>query len=122
MARILTSALGSVDLDAAGEGSITLAPSGEDWLITSTRVSTSNAPGDAEAIVTTYRNGVSPSNEIDATYSGFGDTSDTRIFLGSGETLVVGWSGGQPGARGTVRCQGVAYPAGQGPVAFSGGA
>jgi hypothetical protein len=111
-----------VTLNAAGTAQAQFSPASEDWLILVTTVSTVQAAAtDSEPTVYTYRSGVSPSNLIDSTYSGFSATSDTRVMLAAGETLIVVWTDGEPGAAGTVRLEGVTYPPGGAIAAYGGG-
>jgi hypothetical protein len=116
------SAADSVTLDATGAGQVQLTPGSEDWLILSTRVTCvmplTTSP---EPAVVTYRSTVSPSNQLDATPSGSSDTSDTRILLTAGETLIVTWTGGPPGQVATARVAGVATPPGQAIALYGGG-
>lgn len=120
--RRLTQGAGA-RLSAAGAGQIELTPSGEDWLIVLTRVNTTDPTNTYvnEPTVTTYRSIVSSSNEIDNTYSGFSATSDTRILIQAGESLIAVWAGGPALAFATLRVEGVCAPAGQGVALYGGG-
>jgi hypothetical protein len=112
----------SVHLDTSGYGTVTLAPASEDWIVTLTRVSCTGSTGNnADPIVTVYRSVVSPAAALEATYSGFGDQSDSRYFIQAGESVVIEWSGAPAGATGTVRLEGTSFPAGTGATAYAGG-
>lgn len=102
----------SVTLDASGAGSVTLAPRGCDWRIDLTTVTTSTST--STPVATLYTGSISESNLLEATYDGSQDTSDTTHWVLAGEQLVCAWTGGDAGARATVRVSGVAYPPGTG--------
>lgn len=110
----------SARLDASGAGQIEAGPSGEEWLILRTTVSTSGPP-DPEPTVQLYRNSVSQAGLIEGTRSGNGDASDSKVFLGQGEKLIAVWAGGTAGAVAVVRLEGVAYAVGAGLAALAGG-
>lgn len=115
---------GGVRLSTAGGGQVALTPSGEDWLIVLTRVNTTDPTGTFvdEPTVVTYRSAVSDANQIDSTYSGFSATSDTRVLIQSGESLIAEWEGGPSLGYATLRVEGLTAPAGQGIALYGGGA
>lgn len=98
-------------LDAAGDGQVTIQPPGVDWLVTLLTVATSTAVLTPEARV--YVNGTSDADLIEGSYNGARDTSDTEHPLTAGDRLIVKWTGGDAGARATVRVSGWQYPFGQ---------
>lgn len=54
-----------------------------------------------------YRSSATPANLLDsAPYSGNDDTTDTVFDLRAGESLIVQWTGGTPGAVATVTATG----------------
>jgi len=106
-------------LNAAGGVELSVSPSGEDWIIRTTRVTcVQPLPTSPEPAVVLYRNGVSPSNELEDTGSGFKDTSGIRRLFVSGETCQAVWTGGPAGALATLIVEGIAYPSGQGIDAY----
>lgn len=110
---------GRINTDGVVE--LALTPSSEDWLITVTRIScTQTAVTDPTPTCTTYRDGVAPANAIEGTYSGYSDSSDTRIFLAGGQTIIARWEGGTAGETAVLCVEGVAYSAGSGIAAYAG--
>lgn len=98
-------AVGQATLDMIGSGTVTLGPSGEDWLITNVTVST--FPRTKEATAKIYLNYVGEQYYLDGTYSGSnGDTTDTPITLTDGNKVVVSWEGGDAEATATVNIRG----------------
>lgn len=112
------SAQDSVILDANGYGVITLTPHGTQWEIDSMRVFVtplSGNPQTFEATVNVYQGFLSLGNAVDGTSSGStGDTSDTVHYLDDGQSLIVEWTGGDPGAQATVVVRGWRYLPGTG--------
>lgn len=102
----------SVVLDATGAGTVSLGPAGVDWVVRQTTVSTSTAVKKPQAI--TYLGGVSQAHQLDASFSGDGDASDTVFLLQPGTQLYAVWTGGDVGAKAFLRLSGIAWPAGQG--------
>lgn len=96
-----------VTLDASGNGTAILRPSGENWSVSALTVNTSTRT--IEASVRVYKNYVGDGYLVDSTISGSsGDTSDTVHQLNDGDSLIVVWSGGDPGANGFAIARGVA--------------
>lgn len=100
-------------LDVNGNGQVGLGPPGADWVVMTTTVATSTAV--KQPIANTYVGAVSQGTLLDGTYSGAGDTSDTRYLLTAGEQVIATWTGGDAGAQASLRVAGLAWPAGQGP-------
>src|SRR6185436_10832211 len=95
----------SVTLDASGNGAVAFQATGSNIRITnrSVRVSTSVA----QAIATTYKNQVGDNYRLDGTNSGStGDNISNPIDLFDGETVIVVWTGGDPGAVATATFSG----------------
>ena len=115
-APVRTSGSASVKLDANGNGQCSVGPAGVDWVITTTTVSTATAV--KQPIANLYLNGVSQANLVDGTYTGSGDTTDTKHLLQPGEQLYATWTGGDPGTLAFLRVGAMAYPAGQGAAAM----
>lgn len=106
-------AQGSVVLDASGNGAVTLRPTGEEWAVTLLTVNTASRNVEASARV--YKNYVGDAYLVDSTISAStGDTSDTNHTLTDGESLIVEWSGGDPGttAYAVVRGQATNFSSG----------
>jgi len=109
-------------LNAAGTVQLELSPSGEDWLIRTTRITcVQPLPTSPEPELITYRSSVSPANQIDSSSSGFSATSGQRILLTAGESLIAVWTGGPADALATLIVEGISYPSGQGIAAYAGG-
>jgi len=96
-----------ISLDSTGSGTATITvPNGNRWLIEYTSVATSTSVN--KPIATTYRgSSASQSGYIEDTYKGWGDTSDTKIRLNSGESITCVWTGGDSGAVATLIVAGV---------------
>lgn len=93
-------------VNGLGIATISVAPHGENWRITSTTVKVSTRV--LEAVATTYRGlSVGDAYLIEGTYSGSsGDTSDTDIFLTDGQPITVQWTGADVGAIATLTVSG----------------
>ena len=105
----------SVFLDGSGGGQVQhFAPGGGTLVVTGQSVSTSTATKVPTTKV--YRNFVAQANYIEGSYTGSNDSSDTRIPLQAGESLICVWAGGDPGASATYRLTAVLYPPGQAPA------
>ncbi len=65
--------------------------------------STSSTPASRASI---YRDVQAPSNYVEGTNNGDGDSSNTQLELSTGESLVVGWVGAAPGASALFRVEG----------------
>jgi hypothetical protein len=110
-----TALANSAALDAAGAGLVQLFPPGAgDLVVTLQTVSTSTATKVPTANV--YRNAVTQANFVEGSYTGSNDSSNTRVVLHAGESLICVWAGGDAGARATYRISGVQYPPGQAPA------
>lgn len=93
---------GSVVLNGAGNGTVTLAPRyGQRWDIVSTTVSTVSQASPLPQCTLSSAGGV-----LDATFTGNGDATDVPATLYGGQALQAAWTGGNPGDRATVRVQG----------------
>lgn len=103
----------SVTLDANGAGQVAIFPPGVDWVVTLSTVSTSTAIKVPTARV--YRNVVAQANFLEGSYTGSNDSSDTRIVLQAGESLICVWADGDAGALATYRLSGWQYASGQAP-------
>lgn len=97
---LMTSA--SVTFDSNGNGTVSLSPqiSGTSWNVKRISISTSSGP--AGTLFYLYMNHVTPASQIDATYSGDQDTSETNIDMKSLDTIFGVWKSGKPGAVGTM--------------------
>ncbi len=104
VAELNTSA--QVVLDASGNGQVTVGPNRatEYWHVTKMAVLTSTAVKVPSAYV--YTDSVSPSNLLDATYTGSQDSTDLDVPLAPGRRLVIRWTGGDVGALATVSIYG----------------
>ena len=87
---------------ADGTATVTLGPAGTwtGWKVQRVSVRLSAGGGFAA----TYRNAINEASLIDATSRGDSDVADyiEPIVLPPGETIVVRWSGADPGARATA--------------------
>lgn len=92
--------------NAQGTATITFGPvpTFTTWTIRSTSVASTSS---ARTACTLFRNTVAEHNQLDvAPYSGNGDTTDTVLELHQGESLVVQWTGADPGATCSVNARG----------------
>lgn len=97
----------SVMLDGAGDGSTAFRANGETWTIDFTSVACSPRTIEARAYV--YKNYIGDAYLLDNTLTGStGDTTDTTYLLTDGESLIVVWTGGNPGATATATIRGSA--------------
>ncbi len=89
---------GSAPTDAAGRASVQLGPVPPWQVWTIDRVALSATMGDPEARL--YRGAPVPANLLGGTYSGALDTYDpgTPLTLMEGQSLLVEWTRGTPGA------------------------
>lgn len=101
----------NVTLDADGNGQGQLAPNTarEKWTVNFVSVSTTqtidNSPNNPSMI--TYRSSPVPGNQLAGTFTALLDTdSQSTYSLNINEGLVFVWSGGDPGAVGTVHIEG----------------
>lgn len=114
MTGLQTALADSVKLDATGAGQVPLYATGGDLVVTLQTLATSTAVKQPTANV--YRNAVTTANFIEGSYTGSNDSSNTRIVLHAGESLICVWSGGDVGATATYRISGVLYPPGRAPA------
>lgn len=110
--------VGQVRLDANGNGTAQVAPSGVDWVITSRSVSIGNDTGSG-AIAREYLDAVSDARYLQGTYVGANDSSGRRQLVQPGQVLYCVWTGGPPGAVATFRVQVNQWPAGHGAAHLS---
>lgn len=95
----------SVILDSSGYGYVRLAPTGEKWEITRSRMECNTSVN--EALGKMYVNVISNNKVVDGTYSAStGDTSDTVVYLEDGQAIFYEWTGGDAGATATVTLSG----------------
>lgn len=100
-----TKLTGQVRLDAAGNGTVTLT-AGTSLMVTHTRLRVDPAPG-AQAVNKRPRAMVSVAgDELEGTYSGHNDASDTTYEVDGADTIECEWTGGDPGALATVITRG----------------
>lgn len=78
-------------------------PSGCSWSITSAAVSTTST---ARTTAMLYIGSPSPAALVDSTYSGNLATSNAGYQALQGEVVTCVWTGGDPGARATLRLSG----------------
>ena len=97
-------AVEQVTLNAAGGGQVTLSPPGVDWQITLASCSTSTRV--KEPVFKLYMDGTSDANFLEGTYSGSQDATDTPHYVPAGSQLIGVWTGGDAGARATLRVTG----------------
>jgi hypothetical protein len=93
---------GQASFDAGGIATVRFGPvpPGGRWRITNLSVSTTSA---LRTTARVYKNAVSPAQQRDVSVSGGNsDSSDTVHELLAGETLIVQWTGGTPGATATA--------------------
>jgi len=93
-----------VTLDATGAGQCQINADGSALHVTGLSVNTT--PAVSKPRVDIYLNQVSEKAWLEGTYSGDRDSSDTVHDLSAGESLIAVWSGGDPGARGTILARG----------------
>lgn len=97
----------AMTLDTTGGGTLELGPppAGEAWLIARLAVTTGGA---LVPEVRVYRNSARTENFVDGTSAGDADVSEyaTPLRLSGGDVLVLVWTGGTAGARGSVTAQG----------------
>lgn len=99
----------SVTLDGSGNGAVRFQAVGSHIRITNRSVRVSSTT--AQATVTTYKGQIGSDYRIDGTNSGStGDNSTTPIDLFDGESIIVVWEGGDPGATATATFTGKQIP------------
>lgn len=90
----------SVKLDSSGNGQVRFAPAGEDWQIISIAVTVSTR--NLEPIANVYSPFIGGQYNLDSTYSGGGDTTDSVFYVNDGTPIYVAWTGGDPNATATA--------------------
>ena len=97
---------GTAVLDASGNGTVTLRPSGENWRVTGIAVVASTRVLEARCII--YLGNAISQNIILSTYSGSsGDQGDgAPIDVTDGRPLTAVWTGGDVGATVTLTING----------------
>lgn len=96
-------------LDSAGAGEVTIQPPGVVWDVTGMSVETSTAVLHPRADIEI--NG----GFVEGTYSGHRDSSGSQHRLGPTDVVRCTWTGGDVGARATLRLWGLQYPVGKEP-------
>lgn len=91
-------------LDANGNGQVILTPPGINWQIETTSVSVTTSV--KQPVFQMYRNSVSPSSFLQGSYSGALDSSDTGIYVFTGQTIIGVWTGGDVGSIAVLRLEG----------------
>ena len=102
-------AIGTVTLDASGNGSVVLRPGNahESWTITSTVVRQLTTVVKIPVCQTFVgSSGVLGGQAVDTTYTGNNDSSDTLIEVNEGSFLTVVWTGGDVGSQASVSVRG----------------
>jgi hypothetical protein len=97
----------SVVLNASGNGTVQLGPSfsSDRWRVTNTAVNTSTATAHPTCRTFLGSSAV-PSAQLDATFAGDNDSSDTVYELAAGQRVTVQWTGGDNGATATCTLYG----------------
>lgn len=91
-------------LDSSGNGSVTLQPSNahQTWHVTNVVVQTNpSSPTDVPECRITVGGSI-----VDTTYNGNNDSSDSKYDVPPGTSMVVSWTGGDPGILATVSVSG----------------
>ncbi|HEX5566666.1 MAG TPA: hypothetical protein VFY14_07005 [Streptomyces sp.] len=108
MADQVLDTYGSVVLDAAGYGTVTLAPeSFRTWQVTLINVRTDQ--GVLQTPIpqcTVYLGSVGPGQIVSQTYMGNRSTGSGGLHVQPSQPLIVEWTGGVPGSRATVSLYG----------------
>ncbi len=96
----------SAVLDSTGAAEVEFAPAvyGRQWQVE--RMSTSGASA-KEPTCQVYRGANTPGALIDTTVRGNGDISETDLFVGNGDRIIVKWSKGTSGAVMSYRIEGL---------------
>lgn len=91
--------------DANGRATVSIGPTvyGARWNVTRLVVSTTST---AETQLRVYRGSEQASRLVDSTYTANQNTSETDVTLGTLETLLFVWTGGDPGAIATAVIEG----------------
>lgn len=99
----------SVRLDASGNGSVEMGPSGIfAWHLT--RISVLVSTNAAEPTFVVYVDSISPTNALATTYTGSGDSSDENQILRPGQKLIGVWTSGDANALATMSIFGEKTP------------
>ena len=96
-------------LDASGAGEVTLQPPGVVWDVSGMSVETSTSTLHPRADIEI--NG----GFVEGTYSGHRDSSGSQHRLGPTDVVRCAWTGGDVGARATLRVWGLQYSVGKAP-------
>lgn len=102
---------GTCIFDTNGTGTVTLAPGGarERWEIHFTAVSATVLTPTNVPIMVMYRSSAVPGNQLGGTSSAISDANTDPIPLNMNEPIVYVFSGGDPGAVGTIHIEGLRY-------------
>lgn len=93
--------------DDDGNASVFMGPSraGQSWHVTR-YVSSCTDTGNLGITFALYRNGSTPANQIDNTYTGVNATADTVLDVPEGGRLLGVWTGGTPGTYASLNLTG----------------
>lgn len=102
---------GSVVFDVNGRGVITLAPGGarERWKIEFVAVNASTPTTLKVPSMVMYRSAPVSGNQLAGTFTGTMDSSTDEYLLNMNEPVVFEFTGGDPGAVGSVHIEGLRY-------------
>lgn len=102
---------GICSFDANGSGTVTLSPGGarERWEIHFTSVSATQLTPTKVPTMVVYRSSPVPGNQLGGTTSAISDANTDPIMLNMNEPIVFVFSGGDPGAVGTIHIEGLRY-------------
>lgn len=97
-----------VTLDGSGTGSIRIAPSAADWVISGMSVNVSTTVNESKVLICADQPG--DAYIVDSSRTGSsGDTTDTVFNVPDGHCLWVIWQDGDAGATATVNYYGTEY-------------
>lgn len=104
----------NVILDANGGATAQLAPGGarEKWTVNFVAVNTTSPLPNSTNVpqLIMYRSAAVPGNQLGGTFAANMDTDSTDVYnLNMNEAIVFVWSGGDPGAAGTVHIEGIRH-------------
>lgn len=95
--------------NASGDGTASLGPNGyETWNVSTIAVFVNS--NTAEPTARIYLGSVSPQNFIGGTYTGSTDSSDQSVTVLPNQNIICVWTGGDPGAQGTLSLYGTKEP------------
>lgn len=102
---------GSIVFDGNGRGVITLAPGGarERWKIEFVAVNATQLGTLAIPTMIMYRSAAVLGNQLSGTYVATLDSSTDTYLLNMNEPVVFEFTGGDPGAVGSVHIEGLRY-------------